>query len=318
MGAMFNFILAAIILISISFSYPTATSQITTFSDDSVLIDAGLVANDTIVKINGEDIKLAAELYDVKYAESNEIVIEYERDNTYHTVTLTDAIKEIGQVGIVFVMENDKGTTIIDSVFPGLSADKAGIKERDTIKSIDGTPVTSSTEIIEIVSINANKEVNFEVERDGEVLNILVTPTATRVFDLGIETTAIENTTFEFAIVKTLNSIEAVINSYIDIFRGKVSIDNVSSIVGIGNVVSKTEGIFEYLNMLAIISLAIGAANLLPILPLDGGKIVVVLIESVIRRKLPEKIEIILTYIGFGGLMLLTVIVIYKDIIRLI
>lgn len=91
-----------------------------------------------------------------------------------------------------------------------------------------------------------------------------------------------------------------------------------SGIVGIGEVVSKTSGILEFLNLMGIISLAIGVANIMPFPPLDGGKIVIVIGEAITRKKLPIKAEAIISYIGFGLLIALTLVVTYNDIIRII
>ena len=320
MGVVFNVILASIILISIAFVYPTATTTIDKLDDDSVLIGAGLESGDTILEINNDKVSLANELIESKYAESDNTIIKYKDNDTNEIkeITITNAVQSIGQIGIIFKNENQIATTIVDSIFPGKVADKSGFKEQDKILSIDNIKVENTSQIINIVTKNANKKLLFKIDRNNEIIEKEIIPEASKVFNLGIYNTKLVNTDFSYAITKTLNTIESVIVSYVDIFKGKVGIDDISSIVGIGNVVNKAEDLIEYLNLLAIISLAIGAANLLPLLPLDGGKIVIVLIEAIIRRKVPEKFEIILTYLGFGLLMLVTIFVVIKDIIRLI
>ena len=69
---------------------------------------------------------------------------------------------------------------------------------------------------------------------------------------------------------------------------------------------------------MAMISLAVGVANIMPFPPLDGGKVVIVLFEAITRKKVSENVEAIISYIGFGLLILLTIFVTYKDIIRII
>ena len=56
----------------------------------------------------------------------------------------------------------------------------------------------------------------------------------------------------------------------------------------------------------------------MPFPPLDGGKVVIVLFEAITRKKVSENVEAIISYIGFGLLILLTIFVTYKDIIRII
>ena len=115
-----------------------------------------------------------------------------------------------------------------------------------------------------------------------------------------------------------VSDVSKIIGPYVDLFKGKVGINDMSGIVGIGEVVSKTSGIISFLNLMAIISLAVGVANIMPFPPLDGGKVVIVLFETITRKKISEKVEAIISYIGFGLLILLTIFVTYKDIIRII
>ena len=318
MGVVFNIILATVILMSIAFSYPTATTTIDKLQEDSILKEYGIDKGDTILKINNDKVCLANELIDNKYSDKNETVITYEENGTVKEITLKNAVKSVGQIGIAFKTEEGKSTRKVDTIFPGKAADKAGIKEQDEIISINDNKVSNSSEIIDIVTKNSNKKLIFKINRNNEIIEKEIIPEETKIFDLGIYSTELVDTDLSYAFKKTLNTISSVFKSYIDIFKGKVSLDDVSSIIGIGNVVNKAEDIIEYLNLLAIISLAIGVANILPFLPLDGGKIVIVLIEAITRKKVPEKLEIILTYLGFGLLMLITVFVVIKDIIRLI
>ena len=75
-------------------------------------------------------------------------------------------------------------------------------------------------------------------------------------------------------------------------------------------------GINGVLNFLALLSINLGIVNLLPIPALDGGKLLLNIIEAVIRRPIPEKAEGIVTIIGFAFLMLLMILVTWNDIQR--
>ena len=318
MGVVFNLILATIILISVAFAYPTATTTIDSLNENSVLKQYGIDTNDTILEINGDKVYLASELIENKYTDKDKTIIKYKDGEEIKEIIIDNAVKSIGQIGIVFKSNDENSKIIIDSIIPGGAADKAGIKEKDVVLSVEDIVIENSNQIIDIIQKNADKKLIFKINRNGEIIEKELVPKVTKVFDLGISNTKFIKTDLNYAIKKTLNVIESVAMSYIDIFRGKVGLDDISSIVGIGNVVNKAEDFIEYLNLLAIISLAIGAANILPFLPLDGGKIVIVLIESIIRRKVPEKLEFALTYLGFGLLILVTIFVVIKDIIRLI
>lgn len=157
----------------------------------------------------------------------------------------------------------------------------------------------------------------MEIERDGNKETKTLTPSSKRMFNLGIRSTEQVKTTFKLAVYSSYNNVKTIIGSYVDLFRGKVGIQDMSGIVGIGEVVSKTSGILDFLNLMGIISLAVGAANLMPFPPLDGGKVVIVIGEAITKKKLSQKAEAIISYAGFGVLILLTIVVTYNDILRI-
>lgn len=318
MGVIFNVILAFVILMTTAFTSPTLTTEIKELKNDSVLIEVGILPGDKITKINGDSVTLAADLFDTKYAERELTQIEYERNGIIHTVFINDAVKSIGYIGVGFLSNGTNGgTNKVDSVRPGKPAEKSGIKSGDLILKVNGTEVSSSTEIINLVQQNPNKNLELLIDRNGEVITKTIVPEMQEQFDLGIADVTSVKTNLVYAFDNSVKVITTVAGSYVDLFRGKVVLDDVSSIVGIGVVVSKTVDIVEYLNMLAIISLAIGVANILPFPPLDGGKILFVAIGAVTRKKIPLNVEAIVSFIGFGALILLTLVVTYKDIVRI-
>ena len=101
------------------------------------------------------------------------------------------------------------------------------------------------------------------------------------------------------------------------LFSGGVSIDQLMGPVGISDVVAQTNGLADFIYILALISISLGFTNLLPFPPLDGGKIVILLIEAIRRKPLKEKTEINIQLIGFIMLMALMVYVTYNDILRI-
>ena len=193
----------------------------------------------------------------------------------------------------------------------------AGLKTKDKILKVDSIEVQKSDDVIGIIQKRPNQAVKIELERNGEIIEMEVTPSEQPRFDLGIIDTKEEKSNLYYSLNKAVYTVKNVIDSYVMLFQGKVGIDDLSSIVGIGVVVSKTSSVLEYLNMLALISLAIGAANILPFVPLDGGKIVLVIYEWITKRKPSEKFETILSYIGWILLLLLTLVVTFKDVMSI-
>ena len=130
-----------------------------------------------------------------------------------------------------------------------------------------------------------------------------------------------ENVSFierlEFAFSNTGGFIGSIFTGLKELFTGKVGFDQMTGIVGISSMVVKTSDFINYLYLMGIISLSLGITNLLPFPPLDGGKIVIYLIEAIRRKPLNEKFEEKLQIVGFTLLILLSIYVTYLDILRI-
>ncbi len=320
MGATFNAILATIIFISIAFVTPTYTTTITGFLPNSVLEKAGVSVGDKIVSIDSRKVTLQSELTKQDYdLNKSYVTVEYLHNGELKKTIVEDAIKEIGYIGVSFKIaeDNQSVTNIIDMVASGGSSVEAGLKSGDKILSVNGITTSNSSEVISVIRENPNKDINILIERNGQTLEKNIKVDSKKLFSLDLESTEKVKTTLPLAISSAINNAKTIIGSYIDLFKGKVGIKDMSGIVGIGEVVYKTEGLLEFFNLMAIISLAVGVANLLPFPPLDGGKVVIVVCEAILKKKLPPNAEAIISYIGFGLLILLTIVVTYNDLIRI-
>ena len=111
--------------------------------------------------------------------------------------------------------------------------------------------------------------------------------------------------------------IKSMFESIVQIFTGKANIDQMMGPVGISSVVSKTTGFADFIYILSVISLSLGVTNLLPFPPLDGGKVVLLIIEGIRRKPFSQKFEIALQSVGFFILITLSIFVTYNDILRL-
>ncbi|MCI8273669.1 MAG: site-2 protease family protein [Clostridia bacterium] len=111
--------------------------------------------------------------------------------------------------------------------------------------------------------------------------------------------------------------IMSILDSVKMLFTGGVSPDQMTGIVGISSVVAQTNGIINYLSLLAVISISLGITNLLPIPALDGGKIIILLIELVRRKPMKLETEAKIQLIGFSILIAISILVTYNDIVRI-
>ena len=112
--------------------------------------------------------------------------------------------------------------------------------------------------------------------------------------------------------------IMAMVESIKLLFTGGVSVDNLMGPIGISEVVAQTSSIIDFLYIMALISMSLGVTNLLPFPPLDGGKILIYIIEAIRRKPLKEDFELKLQLAGFLVLITLSVYVAFNDVGRII
>ena len=101
------------------------------------------------------------------------------------------------------------------------------------------------------------------------------------------------------------------------LFTGNVGIKDLAGPVGISEVVTQTTTLVNYIYIISLISVSLGVTNLLPIPALDGGKILILIIEAIRKKPLKKETEAQIQLIGFSILIALSLIVTYNDIIRI-
>lgn len=197
---------------------------------------------------------------------------------------------------------------------------KHGIKPNDEILKINGKEVKNQTEVVQIINEESNDKLQFLIKRGNEEINIDLDPDINYMYYLGIYFKPAENTlsnNLYYATFETRDFTFSVFENLKMLFSGKARIDQFMGPVGISEVVAQTNKIEDFVSILALISLSLGVTNLLPIPALDGGKILLLLIEAIRRKKLSEKVEINIQLIGFALLIGLSIYITYNDILRI-
>lgn len=130
----------------------------------------------------------------------------------------------------------------------------------------------------------------------------------------------VKNMSFVTAISYSAQSLGLLIQSMFDgiiqLFTGKVGMNDMMGPVGISEMVSQTSGIVEFIYLLSIISVSLGMTNLLPIIPLDGGKFLLLIIEVIRKKPLDKELELKIQSYGCLLLVLFSAIIAVNDIIR--
>ncbi len=213
--------------------------------------------------------------------------------------------------------------------FSTRSDDEGGLLVGDEIIGINGKRIKLYDELDYEIMRNGVSPVDVTVIRDGKetVIKNVSFPTITTdgqkfgILDFAITGYRDKNplSVFSIAVRKSALTMRMCWESIFDLITGRYSLGAVSGPVGISSAIGEAAryGFISLLNITVIISMNLGFMNLLPIPALDGGRIVVILIEMITRKKLPARVEAIINGVGLAALLLLSFVIMIKDVIGL-
>lgn len=229
---------------------------------------------------------------------------------------------------ILFATIGNNYSTIVDVTIPGYGAEEAGIISGDEIIKINNKRVRLPYDVNVIINNSEGKEVEVIIKRESEYKTLIIKPTAETIesdskviYYLGVQFKKAEESFINnlyYAGLNTLDFATSVFDNIKVLLSGKASSEQVMGPVGISETISKTQSIKEYVYMLAVISISLGITNLLPFPPLDGGKILFLIIEAIRKKTIKQEIEIQIQLLGFAILMTLSIYIAYQDIIRIL
>ena len=226
---------------------------------------------------------------------------------------------------IYFILITSSGnfvSTTVDKTISNSVAENVGIQSGDKIIAINGKKIKLKTDLDYAVA--KGEPLFLQVKRNDTLLEINIIPQLdeeTNMYYLGIMFKADKNNIYNklyYGFWETERFTTSIVDSLKLILTGNVSIQQFTGPVGISKVVSQTANIKQYVYMIAIISLSLGVTNLLPLPPLDGGKVLLLLIEGIIRKPIKESINNAIQTAGFVLIMLLALIVTYNDVLKII
>ena len=222
---------------------------------------------------------------------------------------------------------------VLDEVVPGTPADKAGMQTGDLITSINGTPVVTWGQLVDRVRGSNGEVIQFVVRRGDKEIPIAMTPVRAMqpdgdmVWQVGVSPVSPDYYERESFVASAKNSVASTINGIRQIGNvlgglasGKVSVRDLQGVVGIARASGQAakRGPIELLFLTAVISLNLGLLNLLPIPILDGGHVLMLAIEGVMRRDLSIAFKERFVQVGLVFLLGLFAFVMYSDILRMV
>lgn len=339
-GPFFNFILAfvlsLIILNAIGYD-PAYISNV----DPAIAEQTGLQDDDVIVKYQKHNIRLGREmaLYETLDGISKDpITITYIRDGKKKTVTYDPVHTARYYIGIYYKYDEGQeggGPIVLSDVVKKGAAEAAGLKKDDRIVAINHVDVADVDTFTDYTKEHpfGDQSVTITYERDGKTYDTELTPKFQESYALGFDYNVNYREKISFAkslkygVVEVDYWIKSVIKSLGYMLKGKASTEDiggpvrvVSEMTNVMETSYRTDGLFyAFLNLInwtILLSANLGVMNLLPIPALDGGRLLIYIIEVIRGKKMKPEHEGIINFVGFVLLMLLMVFILFNDLIN--
>lgn len=216
--------------------------------------------------------------------------------------------------------------SVLGQVFAGRPADQAGLQTGDRIIAINGEAVDKWQDLVSKIHVSPGKKMMFTVLRNGQELAVTITPELDPNSQRGLIGVAphlihVQPTTLEsigYAVSQTVFIIKEMLTGLVNMFIGQAPAD-VAGPIGVAQMAGQFAqlGIIPLLQFAAFVSLNLGLINLLPLPVLDGGHIVLLVLEGIRRKPINKSTLYTIQMIGFAMILALVVMSTYKDLIRL-
>lgn len=299
---------------------------------NTIAYNAGLRSEDVILTVNGEQVFGVPQF---------ETLIR-------GVPKLEYTVFREGLVQTVIVERTKARQVIISGIIPESPAEKAGLKNEDVILTINGKQMTDSQEVIDFVKNSKSDSLAYMIDRGGTQLfyeikpengrvGIMLSELMSYVDDQGISlynadqlasVKEIKDVQYPFYVAaykslgETWKMSKATAQMFTSFVGGLVSKGEVpaavSGPIGIAQMthVFVQEGWIPLLRFVAVLSLSLAVINILPFPALDGGRLLFIVIEFVIGRKVNQRFENYIHALGYFLIMALILVVTYSDIMK--
>lgn len=323
-GGLVNIIFAICVFLVLQMTAgKMVTTTVDTLTSGYAAESVGIQSGDVIKKINGKSVRIQPDVSKImEKTDGNEVTLLIERNGEKKEIKLTPTAEEYYTTGIY--MEAEDSTKVQGFVRgEGNSVEEQGIKVGDTIVSIAGENVENNYEKVhEVLQKHYGEEkIAFVVRRVGKEVHLDITPIKKINYKVGVNFKFADNnfgSKLYYGLQYTRDFSFSIVDNLRELFTGKVKTSDLMGPVGISRAVTKTDSVVSFISLLTLISLSLGVTNLLPFPPLDGGKIVLLIIEWIRKKPLDEKYEIGIQMIGFGLMIMLSIYITYHDVLRII
>lgn len=293
---------------------------------------AGLEPGDRILGIAGKDspdwdtIKTTIAL-----SPNQPVALTVDRNGQQKTVTFSPKLQQPDQVGTVDF--EPAQPLLVSTLKPGSPAQRAGVAKGDTIEAINGKRVYSVFGLRKTLADAGGHAVQVTVLHQGETRNVQITPeravaeNGKEIYMLGFTPTSpyeVVRLPFTTSVAKSVQTNVASAGLILELVKKmlqhKVSIKAMSGPVGMAQMsgqVARLPGWTPKFEFMALISINLGVMNLLPIPILDGGVILLLFVEGLMRRDISITVKERIYQASFVFLVLFAAIVMFNDIVKM-
>jgi len=226
---------------------------------------------------------------------------------------------------------------VVGSLVAGDAAQEAGFEVGDRIVSANGDVIETWMQWVKTVRARPGESIDVGILRDNQLMKLEVVPLsrtsgneAVGAVGMGVVIPEIPEErirrqghnpiqAFAAAVERTYSLTIFTFESMWKMVQGLISTKNLSGPISIAQVAASTaeSGFSTWLSFLALLSISLGAINLLPIPVLDGGHIVFHALEGIFGRPVPEQIQMMSYQLGLAAVFTLMMFAIYNDVARL-
>lgn len=330
-GVIMNMILAIAVYSGIAFfngEQEIATTTIGSIENESAFAKSGLMKGDRIIKVNGNEVKYWNEFMKSMTIDDfgNDAEIEFERNGSLQKLNIssTELIKDFTKKKSIGVSPGNIKISV-EMVQDGMPAAQAGIIAGDTIIKVNNTSIDGFNVLQNTLKSYKNEKVAVQWKRSNRLMQDSLIVSESGIIGIGLGYGPVVNVEYgfiqslAFGWNATVNATEFLISSIGQMFKGSLSVKE--SIGGPIMIMQQAgqqaeRGLLEFLEFLALLSISLAFMNILPLPALDGGHLVFVLIEGIIRREVSTKVKMRFQQAGVMLLLLLMIFVFYIDISR--
>ena len=294
---------------------------------------AGIQEGDRIVKLGGRRNPTWDDII-VKEVESaaRPMQLTIARNGKEFDTTVTPVLDERSGVGNAGWSE--KGEVQLGPVTSGMPAQKVGFQQGDLILSANGHPMHATVRFHEVIRGSGGKPVTIEFQRNGKPMQVTVQPVwsgadgpARWVIGAYVEP-KLNIVTSRLSLPGALReSVQENVRSAGLIFRflegiveRRISAKSLTGPVGIAQMSGQAakQGPSAFIMLMSMVSLNLAVINLMPLPILDGGSVVMLVIEMVMRRDMSMSVKEAVFKVGFVFIMMLVAFVLYNDITKIL